>query len=154
MADTRPTAVSFFQGVWLSFLLLLAPHKFKEIERADQLARNDYRDRVEPRHRADIVRSAFFCSLGLVLAFSIVGYAAGKLMHFVGRCAPPDTTTCAQIVGAALLLWGTLFVRGWEIQSSSGVQFAERVNQWLYRALYCVGTAIIVYSLAFPQCPT
>jgi hypothetical protein len=135
-------------------LLLLAPHKFKEIERTDQLARNEYRDPVEPRHRADIVRNAFLCSLGLVLAFSAVGYFSGKFMHFVGRCATPETTTCAQIVGAALLLWGTLFVRGWEIQSSSGVQFAERVNQWLYRALYCVGTAIIVYSLTFRQCAT
>lgn len=152
MADTRPTPVSFFQAVRLCLLLLLAPGKFKEIERADQVARNEYKDRSEPPHRADTVRTAFFLSLGLVLAFSVIGYAVGKFMHFSGRCAAPDTTTWAQIIGAALLLWGTLFVRGWEIQSSSGVQFTERVNQWLYRALYCVGTAIIVYSLSFPQC--
>ena len=45
------------------------------------------------------------------------------------------------------MLWGTLFVRGWEIQTYSGVTLVERVNRWLYRALYCSGTALIVASL-------
>lgn len=152
MADTRPTPVSFFGAVRLCVLLLARQEDFKRVEREDQTARNNYKDRIEPPHRADTVRSAFFKSLLLVLGFSALGFAAGRLMHVLGRCATPESITGAQVLGAALLLWGTLFVRGWEIQSFSGVQFTERVNQWLYRGLYCLGTAAIVYSLSFPQC--
>jgi cytochrome c biogenesis protein CcdA len=152
MADTRPTPVSFFGALRLCVQLLVRPEEFKKAEREDQTARNNYTDPVEPPHRADTVRAAFFKSLLLVLGFSALGFAAGKLMHVLGRCATPETSTGAQVLGAALLLWGTLFVRGWEIQSFSGVQFTERVNQWLYRALYCLGTAVVVYSLSFPQC--
>ena len=152
MADTRPTPVSFFAACRLCVVLLVAPSKFKEIERSDQVARNHYNEQVEQRHRADIVRAAFLTSFWLVVGFSTLGFGLGKLMHVLGRCATPDTIAWAQVIGAGLLLWGTLFVRGWEIQSSSGVQFAERVNQWLYRTLYCIGTAVIVYPLSFPQC--
>lgn len=45
-----------------------------------------------------------------------------------------------------------LFIRGWEIQTHAGVTFTERVNQWIYRFLYCAGTTAIVCSLAWPQC--
>jgi len=152
MADTRPTPLTLVAAARLCILLLFAPERFKEAERADHACRNNYTDSGDPPHRADMVRKAFFASLVLVLLFSALGFTAGQFMHFAGRCATPDTVTCAQIVGAALLLWGTLFVRGWEIQSWSGVQFTERVNQWLYRSLYCAGTAVIVYSLSFPPC--
>ncbi len=152
MADTRPTPLSFFAALKLCLLLLVSPRRFIEIERADQETRNNYTGYSEPRHRVYVIRAAFFKSLALVLGFSVLGYATGHLMHLLGRCATSETVVWLQIVGAGLLLWGTLFVRGWEVQSFSGVQFSERVNQWLYRALYCLGTTAIVYSLSFPQC--
>jgi cytochrome c biogenesis protein CcdA len=133
-------------------LLLFSPSRFKEIERADQEARNHYKDSSEKPHRADTIRRAFFASFALVLGFSAFGYFLGCLMPTLGLCATPKTIGWLQIIGAGLLLWGTLFVRGWEVLSYSGVQFSERVNQWLYRALYCIGTAVIVYSLSFTQC--
>lgn len=154
MADTRPTPLSFLAALRLCILLLLNPEKFKEAERADRVKRNHCTDQGAEPDRVRIIRAAFFSSLGLVAAFSGIGYALGKFMGAIGRCATPDTVTWAQVIGAALLLWGTLFVRGWEIQSFSGVQFSERVNQWLYRGLYCMGTAVIVYSLSFAQCRT
>lgn len=152
MADSRPTPISFFKALKLCFLLLFIPHRFKEVEKQNQVERNNYSDHAEPSHRADIVRAAFFMSLLLVLGFSALGYALGRLSHLLGWCASTDTIAWLQIAGAGLLLWGTLFVRGWEIQSYSGIQLTERVNHWLYRALYCVGTAVIVYSLSFPPC--
>lgn len=152
MADTRPTRLSLFAAARLCALLLFAPDKFKKAEIEDQNRRNSYTDPAKQPDRADIVRAAFFNSLGLVIGFSTLGYGAGKLMQNLGRCATPDTVSWLQVGGSALLLWGTLFIRGWEIQSFSGIQFAERVNQWLYRALYCVGTSVVVYSLSFPLC--
>jgi hypothetical protein len=49
-----------------------------------------------------------------------------------------------------LLLWGTLFVRGWDIQTIGGVTLVERVNHWIYRTLYCLGTAVFIFSLSLP----
>jgi hypothetical protein len=152
MADTRPTPVSFFQAVRLCWQLLFAPQRFVEAEQKDIATRNCYTGGASPPHRAVVVRAAFFKSLALVVVSSAMGFAAAHALHTVGRCATGETVAWAQIVGASLLLWGTLFVRGWEIQSYSGVLLTERVNQWLYRALYCLGTAVLVFSLAFPAC--
>lgn len=67
-------------------------------------------------------------------------------------CVPDVAVNVLQVMGTSLLLWGTLFVRGWEIQTYSGVSFTERVNQWLYRFLYCIGTAALLCSLALTPC--
>jgi len=152
MADTRPTPISLFQAVRLCLLLIFSPRRFIAEENKDIAERNNYSAKSEPPHRALIVRQALFSSLGLVLASGAVGYAGGKLIYTLGRCATTDTTFWLQATGACLLLWGTLFIRGWEIQTFSGVVFTERVNRWLYRCLYCAGTAVVVYSLSFATC--
>jgi hypothetical protein len=96
---------------------------------------------------AIVVRNAFWWSLVLVLISSAVGYTFGRAL--VWCCGPvgASVVSCLQFSGAMLLLWGTLFVRGWEIQTWSGGTRTERVNQFIYRFLYCVGTGIIVCSL-------
>jgi len=38
-------------------------------------------------------------------------------------------------------------VRGWDIQTISGVSLTERVNRWIYLLLYCLGTVVVVASL-------
>ena len=153
MADTRPTAISPWRAAHLCITLLLTPERMEqEEERDDELRKSMGPAPAEPRHRAFIVRSAFAKSCILVAAFGLIGYAAGSGMNYAGRCATPFTVALLQIAGASLLLWGTLFIRGWEVQTYCGVSLTERVNQWLYRTLYCVGTAVIVYSLAFPSC--
>jgi hypothetical protein len=102
-----------------------------------------------PSHPALEVRRAFWSSLIVVLASLAAGCAVGLLLsRLLGR---PSTRTLSalQLVGASLLLWGTLFVRGWGIQTYSGVTLTERVNQWIYRALYFFGTGVIVCSLSW-----
>jgi hypothetical protein len=152
MADTRPTPIGFLRALQLCFLLLFAPNRFIEHEARDIESRNEYKDKLPQVHRAHIVRQALLSSMLLVLASAAVGYGTGLLMAQFGRCATTATVAWLQIIGASLLLWGTLFIRGWEILSWSGVTLTERVNQWLYRGLYCIGTAVVVYSLSFPAC--
>lgn len=154
MADTRPTPVTTFEAIKLCCLLIFAPSKFQAQWEQDLRDRNNYTERSATVNPVHAVRSAFWTSLVLVLVFSALGFIAGKLMGVAGRCATPNTISTAQVIGAGVLLWGTLFVRGWEVQSYSGVQFPERVNQWIYRGLYCIGTAIMIYSLSFKPCPT
>ena len=154
MADTRPTPVGFFGAVRLCILLLLAPKRLIEAQDSDAKARNNYTERVEREHSAHIVRRAFLYSLLLVLLSGAIGYGSGLALGSWQGCATTKFIAWLQIAGACLLLWGTLFVRGWEIETYCGVTFTERVNQWLYRFLYCVGTAILVCSLSWPQCAT
>lgn len=151
MADTRPTPVSVFRAIWLSLLLLFAPARFAKAEQEDNAARNNFSSAPSREHSSLKVRRAFFASFLLVVVSAAVGYLLGMALGtFV--CATTKAIGWLQIAGACVLLWGTLFVRGWEIQTYSGVVLTERVNQWLYRFLYCAGTAALVCSLAWPQC--
>lgn len=101
---------------------------------------------------AFVLRRAFLCSFLLVMASGGIGYLVGILAGATFTCASTKFVMWLQIFGASFLLWGTLFVRGWEIQTYVGHTLTERVNQWIYRALYCVGTTIIVFSVAWPAC--
>lgn len=153
MADTRITPSNFFRAVRLCFKVLLMPELMKREEEMDAQIRLSMAPAPNTQpNRAVLIQRAFFSSLGLVLVSGLIGYAAGKMMFLIGRCADSSTTTWLQVASAAVLLWATLFIRGWEIQSFGGVTLAERVNQWLYRTMCCVGTVIGVYSLAFSAC--
>ena len=55
-----------------------------------------------------------------------------------------------QLVAAGILLWATLFLRGWDIQSIGGVTLTERVNQWWFRTAYWTGTAMLAASMMWP----
>jgi hypothetical protein len=153
MADTRPTPISFLRAIGLCLKVLFTPGCMPAEDARDAEDRKRMSQPPPDReHPAYVVRRAFFRSSLLVFAAGSLGYIAGFSMRCVGRCATPATVAWLQIAGACILLWGTLFIRGWEILTYGGVTPTERVNQWLYRALYCVGTAVLVYSLAFPTC--
>lgn len=152
MANTQPTSVTFCRAVYLCFTLLFRPEKFRAIEEENNKILNENDADKEKAPRSVIVRQAFIYSALLVLVFCAAGYAAGLLLGNIFACAKPSFISLLQIIGACLLLWGTLFVRGWEIQSYGGVTLTERINQWLYRFLYCIGTAVVVSSLSWPQC--
>ncbi len=156
MADTRPTPVSFFGAIRLCVLLLFTPKRFIEVQNQDTEARNNYSTAVsvEREHSAYIIRRAFIYSLLLVVLSGGIGYGAGLALGEMIGCTTSKFISWLQIAGACFLLWGTLFVRGWEIQTYCCVTFTERVNQWLYRVLYCVGTAVLVCSLSWPLCTT
>ena len=152
MADTTPSPVSAFRALWLCVLLIFAPTKFTAAEEFDNAWRQAHPNRSVKYTKAEIVRSALLSSLVAVFLSALIGYAAGTLTRVGGYCFTGSTVAWIQIVGASVLLWGTLFVRGYEIATWDGVTFSERVNQWFYRTMYCVGTATAVFSLAVQQC--
>lgn len=150
MAKLAPSPAGFFRGAKLVLLLLFHPERFLELQ-AEDSARLSASPNSGPAEGVHVVRRAFFSSLALVAASASVGYIVGAIIGRAG-CAPPSVLAWLQILGASLLLWGTLFIRGWEIQTYGGATLTERVNQWIYRTLYCLGTAVVVFSLAWPQC--
>lgn len=154
MADTRPTKINIFRASCLCVLLLIAPKKFLAVEDADDKIHQERTDKQKPERSALLVRRAFLKSLLLVVAAGVFGGSIGVSINKIIGCASPALIMWLQISGALILLWGTLFVRGWEIQTYSGVRLTERVNQWLYRFLYFIGSAIFILSLVWQQCQT
>ena len=151
MANTTSNPASPFRALKLVVLLLLRPARFLDLEAEDNAVLNAATNPTRSE-RALVVRRALFASLGLVVASAAVGCGVGALAGLWLGCAQPGTTAWLQIAGTSVLLWGTLFIRGWEVQTYGGVTLTERVNQRMYRALYCAGTAILVSSLALPAC--
>jgi hypothetical protein len=106
-----------------------AKRRLVPCHRSDHLEQLDQRQDEEAlrtavmslaRYRIDWVRRALFYSLGLVLASGLVGVVLG---YIACRCIGKSNVwvTALQVVGAALVLWATLAVRGWEIQTFASV---------------------------------
>lgn len=149
MADTRLTKIPLFQAISLCFIAAFRPKVLAEAELADNEVRKGFPQ--PPPHeepRAFKVTRALWGSLIWVIGSIALGYAIGKTLHSILQGPSGTLARVLQVLGAMLLLWGTLFVRGWDIQSWGGVTLSERVNRWIFRFLYCLGTAIIVTSLA------
>jgi hypothetical protein len=147
MADQGPTKFGFFRACHLCLLGVFAP---KRLTKEQEMDNARLKQTGETKPKAMILCSAFWWSLFLVVSSSAVGFAAGKLTGSIVGPVSPGFVSGLQAMGAMLLLWGTLFVRGWDIQSIGGETLVEYVNHWIYRALYCLGTADFVFSLSLP----
>ena len=147
MSKKIPSKLSFFSAFYICVIAVLRPSLLEEIE--DQDNKNLETAHIDDEKRLLTVCKAFWNSFALILLFAAFGIGVGGFLKCVVGIAPPVAITALQILGAILLLWGTLFVRGFEIQSHTCVTLSERVNQWLYRGLYCIGTAVIVCSLVW-----
>jgi hypothetical protein len=139
----------FHLAVWACILVIFSPRRFLTLQ--DQTTKGMGIPAATNDESATVVCRAFWMSLILVTFSALIGAVAGIVFGEVFGAAAHRSISWLQIVGTSLLLWGTIFVRGWEIQTSCGYTLVEMVNRWLYRTLYCVGTAILVCSLTWPQ---
>jgi hypothetical protein len=147
MGKKIPTNISFFRAIFICLLAVFRPSRLAELEKQDSVLLESAPSDDEPRIKK--VHHAFWASLVLILVFGTLGVVAGFILRCFYGVAPSSAINILQIIGAGLLLWGTLFVRGFEIESYACVTLSERVNQWLYRTMYCIGTAVIICSLAW-----
>lgn len=138
--------MGFFQKVYFCLLAVSSPKKFSEKAKVFDEHKSDEQESIY------VVKKAFWVSLFIVIASGVIGYIIGYLWNLVMGCVTTWIITLIQIFGALFLLWGTLYVRGWEIQTWDGNTLIEKVNRWLYISLCCIGTVIIVLSLALSPC--
>lgn len=94
-----------------------------------------------------LVRAMWVSLLVSALAVAL-GLGFGWVTNALWGPAADTWIRNAQIAGTGILLWGTLFVRGAEIQTWDAGSPTERANQWIFRSLYCIGTTFLVWSLA------
>jgi hypothetical protein len=149
MADTRPSPVSFAKKVRLCLYGMFSRGKLAKAIRLylcvifspGKLAAEDAANNFK------LVSQAFWRSLRVVFVAGACGFGAAWLAAMEGLTASRDLVSVIQAVGALLLLWGTLSVCGWEIQLWNVGGLAQGVNRRLCRALYFVGTLILVFSM-------
>lgn len=96
--------------------------------------------------RAALVRRAFWQSAVLVAAAFGCGVLVADAVEAAGYALIPAWQLRLQALSAALLLWGTVFVRGWDIQTYGGTTLTERANRTLYLTLCVAGTALGVFA--------
>ena len=148
MANTPLTKIGPLRALQLCLFGVFFPQKLVEAELGDKKIRDRFpKPSSAPDDRDFKLRRGLFESLVWVLSSIAAGFVAGRLLRAVSGETSATLVSVLQIIGATILLWATLFVRGWDIQSYGGVTLTERVNRWIYRLLYCLGTAAIVASL-------
>ena len=142
MATTIPTPASFSRKAKLVWFATINPQKFSEEEAADCVILNSQTD-LDNTPRIYAIRSALaeaflWCTGSLFTGF-VIGSIAVTLTG-----TQTNAAIATVIAGTLILLWATLALQGWGIQSYGGVTLGERVNRWIFRLLYSFGTALIV----------
>jgi hypothetical protein len=129
----------FWFAVRATLTCLISPPRFTSLAAQYKISAIQPTENEDLR-RAQIIRRAFWVSSFLTAGALCAGYALGwTLKYFL--CAASDTSvTLVQAVSAAVVLVATLAARGWDIQSYSGETLPEKVNQWLTRSLFVLGT--------------
>ncbi|RWM94040.1 MAG: hypothetical protein EOR86_17795 [Mesorhizobium sp.] len=147
MALKQPTPVSFFRAIFLCFLAILSPTSFNAIEEQDNTALEKQPDVVE-RYRISAVRRGLGGAFTWGASAAVVGFFLGWLaVRIFGQS---DTAVSAfAAAGAAILLWATLAAKGWEIATWGNATLTERVNRWVFRGLYWIGTAVLVVAASW-----
>lgn len=98
---------------------------------------------------AEIRRS--FWRVGLTIVSTIfTAYLLSTLGSICFGSMPSRLNLLLQAIGAALLLWGTVWQLDPYTKSMAGVLLAERVHGWLFRLLYYFGTLLIMLAYFWP----
>ena len=95
------------------------------------------------------IRAAFFVAFLSTVMAILAGVVVGTTLGTIAGKPSGVTVAILQVAGAGIILAATLAVLGWEIQSYKGQTLPEKVNRWLFRAQYWLGTFLLVVSLAW-----
>ena len=141
MTLKNSTYDSFYRKLHLVYLVFFNPTQFEKEEEEDNKVRRAQTD-CNTMSRIQKIRRGLwqsFKSFVLTVTASVV--IGLGLLTFLNHELIYGAV--ALIFGAGILMWATFAQRGWDIQSMGGVTLSERANQWIFRALFILGTALI-----------
>ena len=101
------------------------------------------------RDRTLKIRAALSIAAFSTLLAVLAGVIVGSTLHDIAGSPSRTTVAILQVFGAGVILTATLAVLGWEIQSYKGQSLPEKVNRWLFRSQYWLGTFLFVMSVAW-----
>lgn len=140
------------------FLLVVRPSALKKvaaeyheyINRRETMEAKLQREKDSPPHyeqSIDRIRRGLFTSLGLVaMAFALAALTGRAIVGLNGPVSE-DLLESLQYIGIGILLWATLAKQGWAIQTFDGTTVPEVVDEFLYRALYVLGSFVLALSV-------
>jgi hypothetical protein len=147
-----PKVRAFIFGCYATVLCLVAPSRFlAQAKVYDSKLPPQSKPEDQNAHLAKIVRRAFWGSFSLTVGFSALGYSLGLLLQCLDGPATPATAKAVQLASAGLVLVATLATGGWKIQTFSGNTLPEKVNQWITRGLYVIGTFLFTVFLGWAK---
>src|SRR5690606_34769481 len=106
------------------------------------------RPQASPPANIFLVRNGLWSALYWTTGASVLGAMLSLLLVRSGFLLTGVATGIA-IGGAMMLLYATLALQGWPIQSIRGETLAEQVNRWIFRTLYVVGTFLVIWGSAW-----
>lgn len=137
-------SLSLWEKCKIVFYAFARPIRFVETEMRHNEEMNRIllsRMPVDEPSKIHYVRSALFQAFWICLISTLFG--AGIGLAAAHTMASTAIATGIIVAGTAILLWATLALQGWSIQSMKGHTLTERVNQWIFRTLYALGTLLI-----------
>lgn len=104
----------------------------------------EYRDEVRgyAGQRLPIVRKAFLRAGVRVFCAALLGLALGWAMKGVFGALSPAMNSGIQMLGAALVLWATIWQLDADVQTMGGETLLERTHWWMFCSLYLLGTTL------------
>ncbi len=152
MGTRSLTPLSNWKKIKLVWLAIFRPAEY-QIEEAEDSRRLETEPSIYPT-RVSIVRRSYVESFFHVFSAVIVGWLIALFCQTIALQSKCWVSGFA-VLGTALLLWTTVAVKGWEIGSWSSSTLGERLNVWVFRFLYWVGTACLVaaafWGIAIPK---
>lgn len=115
------------------------------MERTDPPGAGDYQLEL---NRTLTVRRGFLLALYWVAA----AFGAGVLVGRAGFYLLGSSNLAVFLLGGAgalLFFWATLALQGWRIASLSRSSLPERINEWIFKTLYLLGTLLVVASASW-----
>lgn len=142
MAIKQPKPVSLSRAAYICLMAAFSPQKFSQFEREFD-SDLETRPNAAVSERIEVVRRGYREAGIWMLSALACGILVGLFLRSIVGPVLLGAAIAA-IFGTVILLWTTLALQGWTVQSFSDTTLTERVNRWLFRFLYAVGTALLV----------
>ena len=129
-------------------LCVFSPRRFLPVAVKHDTQLHGEANTTEINRMSLLIRRSFWESFGFVVVAVALGAGVGRVLFWLFEAAPAAASRGLQWLGIGILLWATLSLLGSELPD--GQTLAEKVNRWLYRGLYLIGTALLACSVSWP----
>jgi hypothetical protein len=101
------------------------------------------------RNQTQSIRRAVLGGVGVTLLTMLVGYGTGSVLQALFGTPSKVLVYLLQALGAGVILGATLGETDRQIQTWDRVSLAEKINAFMFRTLYVLGTFLFVASVTW-----
>lgn len=158
--DVSPKT-KLMQTPWAIVLLLFRPSRLVDLAVEEAMCAQPSKPSVEKEAKlrsmyrnqfqdsVSLIRNSFFLALGVVLIAIAGAVITASFLHLRDVPKSDRWNIGLQFGGIGILLWATLGRVESAVQTIDGGSLPERVDLWLYRALYVAGSYVLALSVVW-----